>query len=82
MPESPEPKSKPIAMVEGFGPTHSLFDRAYPKDLREAEDTILESRRSQAGLGPETNRLGVGLSGGGIRSATFCLGLFQALAQR
>jgi hypothetical protein len=27
------------------------------------------------------NTLGFGLSGGGIRSATFCLGLFQALAE-
>ncbi len=86
MPDSPEPKSKPIAMVEGSGPLLSLFDRAYPKALRDEEETILKARRRQAGLGADpvdpAGRLGVGLSGGGIRSATFCLGLFQAMAQR
>ena len=30
---------------------------------------------------PTLDHFGVALSGGGIRSATFCLGVFQALAQ-
>jgi hypothetical protein len=80
MAESPE--STPIAMVEGSGPLISLFDRAYPKALRDAETSILEARRERAGLTSEDRMLGVGLSGGGIRSATFCLGLFQAIAGR
>src|SRR5271166_1583109 len=54
----------------------SLKDTAYPPCLREAEDRI---RRT----GPHRDKaptVGFGLSGGGIRSATFCLGVFQALA--
>ncbi len=59
-----------------------LFDRAYPEKLREEEASILKTRREKAGLSPDgTGSLGVGLSGGGIRSATFCLGLFQAMAR-
>ncbi|HEX3127314.1 MAG TPA: hypothetical protein VH394_08295 [Thermoanaerobaculia bacterium] len=83
MAEAPcEPESTPIAMVEGSGPMTSLFDRAYPKALRDAEGSILKTRRQQAGLTSGDWTLGVGLSGGGIRSATFCLGLFQAMAGR
>ncbi len=53
---------------------------AYPDGLRERERRWIERRRAAAGLGPERPWLGFGLSGGGIRSATFCLGFFQALA--
>jgi hypothetical protein len=84
MSESPaEQTPSPIAMVEGAGPTGSLFDRAYPQALRQKEAAILEARRRQAGVDPDgMDCLAVGLSGGGIRSATFCLGLFQALARK
>ncbi len=60
-------------------------DRYYPDQLREAERHQLAERRKAAGLPSaekEDNRLGVALSGGGIRSATFSLGLFQSLARR
>jgi hypothetical protein len=66
------------------------------KTLWDAEAKLIASRRCAAGLDSAdsesfnpfepldentSKRLcGVGLSGGGIRSATFCLGLFQALA--
>lgn len=51
----------------------------YPEDIRTHEHSYLKKR----GLGEqERDYLGVGLSGGGIRSATFCLGAFQALAKR
>ena len=63
---SGNPESKPT----------SLKDAAYPPCLRKAEDQI---RRA----GPHRDQaptVGFGLSGGGIRSATFCLGVFQALA--
>jgi hypothetical protein len=49
----------------------SLQDVAYPPELRKAEATLL-------GRPP---RIGVAVSGGGIRSATFALGVFQALAR-
>ncbi|MEZ5331939.1 MAG: hypothetical protein R2991_07760 [Thermoanaerobaculia bacterium] len=56
----------------------------YPPEVAERERALLEARRRGAGLdapGPEGEWVGVGLSGGGIRSATFCLGAFQALAR-
>ncbi|HUK34501.1 MAG TPA: hypothetical protein VLV86_11345 [Vicinamibacterales bacterium] len=58
------------------------FDRQYPKPLREAEFELIVERRDQAS--PESGRsgpvVGLAFSGGGIRSATFCLGVLQALA--
>jgi len=60
----------------------------YPRTLEERERELLAARRRGAGLEPPTSRpgegepwVGVGLSGGGIRSATFCLGVFQALSR-
>jgi hypothetical protein len=64
---------------------------AYPQQLEGAEAKLIHERRGQipgAAAHDETedtrlpgDTLGFGLSGGGIRSATFCLGLFQALAE-
>ena len=48
----------------------SLFERAYPDSLRCAEDSVRPCRK-----------IGLALSGGGIRSATFALGVLQALAK-
>jgi hypothetical protein len=61
----------------------------YPSELRELELKALRYRRGQAKLdGGQSNReiwsdevTGLGLSGGGIRSATFSLGVLQALAK-
>jgi hypothetical protein len=57
-------------------------DRAYPEALRAEEAALLEGRRAKAteGKGPG-DWLSVGLSGGGIRSATFGLGVFEAWAR-
>jgi hypothetical protein len=61
--------------------------RAYPSELRSAELKLLRMRPKWHGRDPEKPEpnddvpVGVGLSGGGIRSATFCLGVFQALAR-
>jgi hypothetical protein len=54
----------------------------YPEALRQAEQAAISARRSQNQLPAEPPIVGVALSGGGIRSATFCLGLFQALARQ
>jgi hypothetical protein len=62
-------------------PGFHLFDRVYPAALRDSERSAIASRRAHAGLPPDAPDVGVALSGGGIRSATFCLGLFQALAR-
>src|SRR5262245_5730810 len=59
------------------------YDDAYPPELWQFEQRFLPPRDGQAAGGdrPPEDVLGVALSGGGIRSATFCLGIFQALAQ-
>jgi hypothetical protein len=54
----------------------------YPSELAGAEDLLIEARRRAISSSiPIESRIGIGLSGGGIRSATFCLGVFQALAR-
>ncbi|HEX7273970.1 MAG TPA: cytochrome P450 [Casimicrobiaceae bacterium] len=61
---------------------------AYPAALEAEEAAALRARRAVAGKstdGVSASRLpqdtvGLALSGGGIRSATFCLGVLQALA--
>jgi hypothetical protein len=51
-------------------------------NLAEAEE-VRERRRLRGRIAPDcTNAVGLGLSGGGIRSATFCLGVTQVLAGR
>jgi hypothetical protein len=61
-------------------PTRS-FERQYPQALREAERALLGRRRDAAAIGAGAPVLGVALSGGGIRSATFVLGFMQGLAR-
>ncbi|NUO77943.1 MAG: hypothetical protein HOQ32_18265 [Lysobacter sp.] len=50
-----------------------------------AERAAIELRRREAGIaaaeGETLSRVGLALSGGGVRSATFCLGLIRGLAQ-
>jgi hypothetical protein len=52
--------------------------------LRAAERPAIQSRRQRYGLPEATddNLMGLALSGGGIRSATFALGVLQAMAGR
>src|SRR5690348_6314773 len=57
---------------------------AYPDELRMREAPMVYARRGAPV--PDDPRLppdlfGIGVSGGGIRSATFALGFFQALAR-
>lgn len=50
-----------------------------------AEQAWIQTRRSKAGIAPGDpckDAVGLGLSGGGIRSATFNLGLLQALKRK
>lgn len=68
------PKSVSVGARENKKDAMS-FRQVYPQSLEEHETNYL----------PEDAKrrvLGVGLSGGGIRSATFCLGVFQAFASR
>src|SRR5437879_10514128 len=62
----------------------SEYEGAYPRELWHQERALLSARRGAALEGverPPDDTLGVALSGGGIRSATFSLGVFQALAR-
>ncbi len=56
---------------------------AYPEALASAERERLARRRAAADLTAAATKplVGLGLSGGGIRSATFALGFVQALAK-
>ncbi|MBL8840008.1 MAG: hypothetical protein JNL90_00585 [Planctomycetes bacterium] len=58
-------------------------DCLYPQSMRSEEERRIDVRRAAAGLPPlaEVPRIGVAVSGGGIRSATFALGFFQSLAR-
>lgn len=62
------------------------YDSADNDRISAAEAEALRKRRKMAGIedAPDgsTPRIGLALSGGGIRSATFCLGLLRGLAQR
>ncbi len=68
----------------------------YPAKVESAENILINARRVRAELQPPApvdgpqrasveepppNIAGLALSGGGIRSATFCLGVLQALAK-
>ena len=57
-------------------------NKHYPPSLRAAEREAFSQRCAVNHDASGTPTVGVALSGGGIRSATFCLGLFQALAHQ
>src|SRR5262245_687382 len=62
----------------------SIFDCQYPLGLRSREEEFIASRRGTAGLSDLQKSqpvIGLAVSGGGIRSATFCLGVLRALAR-
>ena len=59
-----------------------MSDSHFPADMKTIEDGLIRDRRIRSGAAPDGPRIGLALSGGGIRSATFCLGFLQALAAR
>lgn len=58
---------------------------AFPAELWQRELAVVRARRAALGLpfddGETTGRVGLAISGGGIRSATFALGVLQSLAR-
>lgn len=54
----------------------------FPEAVRHAEMEAVRARRARAGVDPQAGVVGVALSGGGIRSATFALGVMQGLAAK
>src|SRR6266545_5809102 len=51
-----------------------------PADIAREEKVHIVSRRRKFGIGDNAPALGIAVSGGGIRSATVSLGVFQYLA--
>ncbi len=67
-------------LSDSFSPAHDRSDlerKVYPDDLRNKEHAFLGSSKN----GKPEPVVGLALSGGGIRSATFCLGFLQSLAR-
>jgi hypothetical protein len=56
-------------------------DVAYPPKVCEFEELLIRARRAEAHVPQGDAAIGLALSGGGIRSATFSLGILQALAR-
>ena len=62
--------------------TTDVSDDAVPfSTVLEAERIYIEEWRKETGRTGRTGLTGLALSGGGIRSAVFCLGVIQALAK-
>ena len=61
-----------------------LWQQAYPDDLRKREEALLRRRPENTKKDPDERlaKIGLALSGGGIRSGTFAFGVIQALAAR
>lgn len=53
----------------------------FPEQLKKLELQAVQKRRLASGVDPTKPLVGIGVSGGGIRSATFALGLFQSIAR-
>ena len=64
-------------------PRTALISDATVDNINAEEAAAVAARASQYGTRPSgKNAVGLALSGGGIRSATFCLGVTQVLADR
>lgn len=62
---------------------NGLIDSARTAEINESERQAVEQRRDLYGIpNHRANAVGLGLSGGGIRSSTFCLGVIQVMAER
>lgn len=78
----------PAARLPNLGPqvplgiceSHSAPENAAAIDA--SEHKHVKARRQPSANGALYNGVGLALSGGGIRSATFCLGVVQVLAQQ
>ena len=75
-----EGRRRSTAPESAAPPPGSGYERAYPRPLWQREWALTRGRRREVGLDPDSGRVGVGLSGGGIRAATIDLGLFQGIA--
>jgi choline dehydrogenase-like flavoprotein len=74
----------PVFMISEKAADTILADtKEYPEPLRISEIAAVNVRRKAAFIDSNPHGfIGLALSGGGIRSATFCLGILQALATK
>ena len=72
--QGPESTEECEGVAAGTG-TVSRFRRGYPEELERRERELLGGRCE----GDDRFRIGVSLSGGGVRSATFSFGVLQAM---
>ena len=75
----------PIFMISEKAAVTMLEDTAheeYPASIREVETVAVQKRRAAALLDDSLPLTGLALSGGGIRSAIFNLGVLQGLAEK
>ncbi len=89
---SPRSRGGPPVDDPEVGPDGRWSRRTvYPPELEQAEARLIGERRRVTGRGwplgasPDylpSDTVGLALSGGGIRSATFCLGVLQSLASK
>lgn len=82
MPVQPVPPPAQPIVVRETPDQRNERGRHFPDALATAEQELLRIRRTAIDQRPTAPSIGVGLSGGGIRSATFCFGIFSALARK
>lgn len=73
--------SSTAEFVEQKNAADIQYEQIYPSQLKTEEESLIEERRRNLNLDKSHLKVGIALSGGGIRSATFSLGLFQAIAR-
>jgi hypothetical protein len=66
----------------GISENYGGIDPAIAKEMNKLEQEAIRARRSHYGLKEVDHAVALALSGGGIRSATFALGVLVALAER
>lgn len=67
----------------GIPKQNNLIEVDQTAQINASEREAVERRRGQYGIATDrANAVGLGLSGGGIRSATFCLGVVQVKADK
>jgi len=66
----------------GIPEQNGLIDSNITEEINKAEKEAMKCRRKLYGISGLNNAVGLGLSGGGIRSATFCLGVVQVFASK
>ncbi len=82
---TPTADTRPVAPADTVVPPEPALRGIYPEALAAGERALIEKRRGywkNSGGAASPVIAGLALSGGGIRSATFCLGFMQALAKR